>query len=124
MAGQRAAASGPTRPLVSRRAAVASAPWPGSALWRYAAGGWPWPSVPPRSSGRRLCDEHAVEVTPADGALEGLHDTGRVVVRTLHDEGLAVAAEAERAGARPWLHVPGGRREVGVGLEAELARIR
>src|SRR5918995_6570272 len=72
----------------------------------------------------RLCAGQELEVVPPDGTLQRLEDSCGVVVGALDEEGLAVAPEADGAGAGPRSELPSGCLEARSGLEAEASRIR
>lgn len=65
----------------------------------------------------RLCLDQEGEVAAPDGTLQRLQHGVGVVVRTVDEEGLAVASEADGARAAHDLSLVGGRRKAAGGPE-------
>ncbi|MGX6601919.1 hypothetical protein ACWKSP_07265 [Micromonosporaceae bacterium Da 78-11] len=72
-----------------------------------------------RRHGLNVGLQNVVVVALPDGAVEGGRDRGGVVSWALDVQGLAIAAERDRAGWRPFPEMPGDQVEVGVRLESQ-----
>src|SRR5258708_36233194 len=71
--------------------------------------------------GRALCDDQEVVDVPPGRTVQRVHDACRVVAGALDEEGIAIAPEADRAGAGPRPEMSGCLPEAGGGFEAETA---
>src|ERR1035441_10403810 len=70
-----------------------------------------------------LSDNQEMEVVLADGSPQRTQDGRGIVMRTLDEQGLAIASETYGAGARPRPEMTGACPEVGSGLEPERPRV-